>query len=124
MSFAGPLVEMLVTGQVEDFGRFEMAETLLAIALVFWWYHVDKRSRGYRAGPLMNGGVLAAAAIALPVYFVRSRGWKGGALATLVAVGVFLLSLLLENAGEWLGRQLLQASIVVVPAKAGTPFRK
>ena len=37
-----------------------MTETFVAIALVFWWYHVDKRSRGYRAGPLMNGGVIAA----------------------------------------------------------------
>jgi len=107
VSFAGPLIEVLVTGQVEDFGRFSMGETAIAMALVFWWFHVDKRSHGYRAGPLMNGGVLAAAAIALPVYFVRSRGWKRGVLATLVAAGVFLVSLLLENAGEWLGKVLL-----------------
>lgn len=107
MSFAGPLIEVLVTGQVEDFGRFAMGETVIAMALVFWWFHVDKRSHGYRAGPLMNGGVLAAAAIALPVYFVRSRGWKRGMLTTLLAVGVFLVSLLLENAGEWLGKVLL-----------------
>ena len=107
MSFAGPLVEVLVTGRSEDFGRFEMAETLLAIALVFWWFHVDKRSRGYRAGPLLNGGVLAAAVIALPIYFVRSRGWKGGLRTTLIAVGFFVVTLLLEKAGEWLGMRLL-----------------
>jgi hypothetical protein len=84
-----------------------MAETVVAIALVFWWYHVDKRSRGYRAGPLMNGGVIAAAIIALPIYFVRSRGWKRGALATLVALGVFAATLALSEAGEWLGTRLL-----------------
>lgn len=106
MSFAGPLVEALATGRVEDFGRFEMVETFVAIGFVFWWYHVDKRSRGYRAGPLMNGGVIAAAIIALPVYFVRSRGWKGGALATLAALAVFAVSLGLGELGEWLGMRL------------------
>jgi hypothetical protein len=103
VSFAGPPIEALATGRVEQFGRFAMAETVIAMALVFWWYHVDKRSHGYRAGPLMNGGVLAAAAIALPIYFVRSRGWKRGARTTLVAVGFFLAMLLFEKAGVWLG---------------------
>jgi hypothetical protein len=103
LSFAGPLAEVLATGRAEDFGSFAMAETFIAIVLVFWWYHVDKRSRGYRAGPLMNGGVVAAAIIALPVYFVRSRGWKRGALATLAALAVFVVSLGLGSLGEWLG---------------------
>jgi hypothetical protein len=84
-----------------------MAETFVAIALVFWWYHVDKRSHGYRAGPLMNGGVIAAAIIALPIYFVRSRGWKRGALATLGALAVFGLTFALGELGEWLATRLL-----------------
>lgn len=107
MSFAGPILEVLVTGRVEDFGRFEIAETFVALALVFWWYHVDKRSRDYRAGPLMNGGVLAAAVIALPIYFVRTRGWKRGALATLAAAAFFGITLALGELGEWLGMRLL-----------------
>lgn len=106
MSFAGPLVEVLVTGHVDDFGRFEMAETFVGIALIFWWYHADKRSRGYEAGPLMNGGVIVAAIVALPIYFVRSRGWKRGGLATLIAVVVFGITLALGEAGEWLGTML------------------
>ena len=105
LSFAGPIVEVLATGRVEEFGAFGMVETFVAIALVFWWYHVDKRSRAYRAGPLMNGGVIAAAIIALPIYFVRSRGWKRGAIATLVALGVFAVTLVLGEAGEWVGMQ-------------------
>ncbi len=84
-----------------------MVETFVAIALIFWWYHVDKRERGYRAGPLMNAGVLFAAIIALPVYFVRSRGWKRGALATLAALVVFAATLALGELGEWLGMRLL-----------------
>lgn len=106
MSLVGPFVEVLVTGRVEEFGKFEMAETFVAIALIFWWYHVDKRDHGYRAGPLMNGGVLAAAIVALPIYFVRSRGWKRGALATLAALAVFGITLALGELGEWLGTRL------------------
>jgi len=106
VSFAGPLVEVLATGQVEEFGRFAMVETVVAMALVFWWYHVDKRSHGYRAGPLMNGGVLAAAAIALPIYFVRSRGWKRGGIAIAWALLFLGVMFLLEEAGEWLGATL------------------
>ncbi len=106
MSFAGPLIEVLVTGHVEDFGRFDMVETFVGIALIFWWYHADKRTRGYQAGPLMNGGVIVAAVVALPIYFVRSRGWKRGGLATLIALGFFLLILFLSDAGEWLGTRL------------------
>lgn len=106
MSFAGPLIEVLVTGHVEDFGSFDMVETFLGIALVFWWYHADRRRRGFHAGPLMNGGVIVAAIVALPIYFVRSRGWKRGGLATLAAIAVFLLMLLLGNLGEWLGALL------------------
>ena len=114
MSFAGPLVEVLATGQVEDFGKFDMVETFVGVALIFWWYHADKRSRGYEAGALMNGAVIVAAAVALPIYFVRSRGWKRGGLAVLAAVIVFGATLALGEAGEWLGTVLLQHSLVAL----------
>ena len=106
MSFAGPLVEVLVTGQVEDYGRFELAETFVAIALIYWWYHSDKQRHGYSAGPLLNGGVIIAAIIALPIYFVRSRGWKRGGLATLGAVIVLGITVGLGELGEMLGNAL------------------
>jgi hypothetical protein len=103
VSLAGPLVEVLATGRVEDAGKFDLAETFVAIALLYWWYHADKRSRGYTAGPLLNGGVIIAAIIALPIYFVRSRGWKRGGLATLVALAFFGVLLALGELGERLG---------------------
>lgn len=93
----------MVTGGIEPLGKWEIAATLVALVLVFWWYHVDKGERGYRAGPLMNGGMLLVMVIALPVYLVRSRGWKHGAAATAIAL-LFLGGLFaLEAAGEWLG---------------------
>ena len=103
VSFLGPFLEMLITGRVEPFGAWEIGETIVALVLVFWWYHVDKAEHGYRAGPLMNGGMLLVLAVAMPIYLVRSRGWKRGAIAIAVAAAIFLVLLGLGEAGEWLG---------------------
>ena len=51
----------------------------------------------------MNVGVILLAVVALPVYFVRSRGWKGGVIATVLAAAVFGVTLALGEAGEWIG---------------------
>ena len=106
VSIAGPFLEMVITGSVESMGKWEIGETLLALALVFWWYHLDKAERGYQAGPLMNGGMLLVMAIAMPVYLIRSRGWQRGALATLVALAFAAASFGLGEAGEYLGSLL------------------
>jgi len=103
LAFVSPLVEMLATGKVEDSSRFGIATVAVALPLIFWWYHVDKREHGYQAGPLMNGGILLLAIVVFPIYFVRTRGWKRGAVATLLALGVFLILLGLGELGEWLG---------------------
>ena len=106
VSFAGPLIEVLLTGDVDPFGKFELGETVLALALVFWWYHVDKDEHGYRAGPLLNGGMLLLTAVAMPIYLVRSRGWKRGAIAILLAALAFAALYALGEAGEWLGKKM------------------
>ena len=98
---------MLVTGKVEDLSKFDLATTLVALPLVFWWYHVDKREHGYQAGPLMNAGILVLAIVAFPIYFVRTRGWKRGAMATLLAAGFFAILLGLGELGEWIGERFI-----------------
>ena len=103
VSLVSPFVEMLATGRVEALSKFDIASTVVSIPLIFWWYHVDKREHDYRAGPLMNGGILAVAVVALPIYFVRTRGWKRGGIATLLALGVFAILLGLSELGEWIG---------------------
>src|SRR3954447_24404229 len=103
VSFVGPLLEILITGKVEALSKFDLATTIVSIPLIFWWYHVDKREHDYQAGPLMNGGIVAVAIVALPIYFVRTRGWKRGAVATLLALGVFAVLLGLSELGEWIG---------------------
>ncbi len=103
VSFACPLAERIVTGQVEMLSTFGLIETLVSVVLLFWWYHVDKAEHGYRAGPLMNGGMLVIAALALPIYFVRTRGWKGGGIAIALAAAFLVGTFVLGELGEWLG---------------------
>lgn len=106
VSLVAPFVEMVATGEVEALSKFDLAGTIVSIPLIFWWYHVDKREHDYQAGPLMNAGIVAVAVIALPIYFVRTRGWKRGAAATLLALGVFLILLGLSELGERIGALL------------------
>ena len=81
LSFASPLVEMAMTGAVETLSAYGLAETAVSLVLLFWWYHLDKVEHDYAAGRLMNAGVLVMAVIALPIYFVRTRGWWTSSLA-------------------------------------------
>ena len=97
------MVEVVLTGRVEEWGPWAIGETLASLVLIFWWYHLDKAERGYRAGPLMNGGMLLLAIVALPAYLVRTRGWKRGGIAVAWAAAIFGALLALEAAGEWLG---------------------
>lgn len=103
LSLLGPIAEIAFTGRLEDWGPWTMGETLASAVLIFWWYHLDKTERDYRAGILMNGGMVALAALALPIYFVRTRGWKRGGIAIAGAVAVFAALLVLEELGGWLG---------------------
>src|SRR5260370_187739 len=99
LSLAGPLIEAGATGRVEPFSKFGLAEALLSLPLIYWWYHVDKQQRNYQAGPLMNAGVVALTILALPVYFIRSRGWKRGATATALAALVLVITFPLAELG-------------------------
>jgi hypothetical protein len=103
ISLLMPMVEMMFTGTVEDLGKWALVQNLLSIPPIFWWYHVDKVEKGYRAGPLMNVGVIALTIIALPIYFIRTRGWKRGLVSIVKGVAVFGAVILLGMLGEWLG---------------------
>jgi hypothetical protein len=106
ISLAVPLLEVLLTGRVEELGRFALAQNLLSIPPIFWWYHVDKAHKQYRAGPLMNAGVVALAIIALPVYFIRSRGWRRGSISILKGLVVVAAITLLGMLGEAIGKAI------------------
>jgi hypothetical protein len=75
-----------------------MGFTVIGIFLVFIWYRLDSEQMNYRRSPWLNVGVIAIAIVALPYYFLRSRGLKKGALATLA----MLLAIIACNA-LWIG---------------------
>jgi len=106
ISLCVPLLEVLLTGRVEELGKFALVQNLLSIPPIFWWYHRDKAEKQYRAGPLMNAGVVALALIALPIYFIRSRGWKRGSVSILKGVLVVAAITLLGMLGESIGKAI------------------
>jgi hypothetical protein len=106
ISFISPLAESFLTGTVEPFSTYGIVETVVSLVLLFWWYHLDKAEHHYAAGKLMNAGVLVLAVIALPVYFIRSRGWKRGASTIVIALIFLAATFALGEAGEWLGARL------------------
>ena len=106
LSFASPALERVVTGRVELLSSFGMAEALLSLVVLFWWFHLDKADHNYQAGRLMNAGVLLLAAITLPIYLIRSRGWKRGAMAIGVALLFLAGTFVLGELGERLGAAL------------------
>jgi hypothetical protein len=106
LSFASPALERGFTGRVELLSNFGLGETLLSLVVLFWWFHLDKAEHNYRAGKLLNAGVLILAAVALPIYFIRSRGWKRGAMAIGVALLFLAGTFVLAELGERLGAAL------------------
>jgi hypothetical protein len=106
LSFIFPALEQAMTGRVEMLSNYGIAETVLSLIAIFVWYHLDKDEHNYRAGILMNAGVLVAAIVALPIYLIRSRGWKRGGIAIAWAAVFLAVIFALEEAGEWLGATL------------------
>jgi hypothetical protein len=106
LSFLSPALEMAITGRVDTFSSFGLVETAVSLVVLFWWYHLDKADHDYHAGKLMNAGVLLLAVIALPIYFIRSRGWQRGARAIVVAALFLGATFALSELGERLGALL------------------
>jgi hypothetical protein len=103
ISVLSPVLEIAVTGRIEPFGKFALGETFLTLAPIYWWYYVDKEERQFRAGPILNVGVIALAVVALPIYFIRSRGWKRGSFSIAMAAGVLAGTYGLGWLGEAIG---------------------
>ena len=82
------VVNVVTTGRLSVPQPWNMAEKLLLVSLIYWWYHADKDLRAYRAGPLLDVGVVVLFIVAIPVYLFRSRGLKQG-IKALLALLVF-----------------------------------
>ena len=77
--------------------------------LLFLWYRIDSEERSYRRSPWLNVCVIAIAILALPYYFFRTRGLKGGSIATVTMLLVFVLSGVLTVAGQYAAYYGLQS---------------
>jgi len=84
----------VATQYPDPFNPSEAIEALLVILFAmatFAWFRADAIQRSYHRSPILNVAVFGLAAVALPYYFIRSRGWKHGAVAVLGAVRVFVV---------------------------------
>ncbi|MFK2873218.1 hypothetical protein [Dyella lipolytica] len=81
-----------------------IAAVLVAISafLMFLWYRLDTEQRSYRRTYLLNVGVVGFSLIALPYYFFRSRGVKGGFVASSLFFLAILGSFFVSMAGRYL----------------------
>jgi hypothetical protein len=98
----------VATQYPDPYNPHEAAEAALVILFAlatFTWFRADAIQRSYHRSPFLNVAVFGLAAVALPYYFIRSRGWKRGAVASLGAIGVFigvcLISALTAMATAW-----------------------
>jgi len=60
------------------------APTIVAWVLLYVWYKSDVASRGLVTSTWFNGLVISLSFIAMPVYFIRSRGAFRGIVAALL----------------------------------------
>ena len=94
------VVNGVVTQYPDPFNPSEAASLIVAVlssATIFMWYRADAIARSYRRSPILNVAVFGLAAVSLPYYFVRSRGWQAGLHAIAIALGLFLVFCLLSG---------------------------
>lgn len=83
-------------------GVIELVLVIAMISLIFLWYRIDAEQHGFQRSAFMNVSIVMVAAIAVPYYLIRSRGWQHGQIAVLKAVLVFLGSIALSALGGML----------------------
>lgn len=102
LSFLFAAMERAVSGQVEPLSTFGLVEMLASVTLLLWWFHIDKAERRYPSSVMLNAAVAAFGPFALAYYFFRSRGFRSGAIASLLGIcylgALFALSALGEEA--------------------------
>ena len=74
-----------------DFPKSDIPFIFLSLFLLFYWYHLDAIQHSYRRSVFLNISVILIAALAMPYYLFRSRGFKKGFIAT---IGFFALIVL------------------------------
>jgi len=103
ISFVVPMIEVAVTGHAAPYGKFAITQMLLFAPATYYWYHSDKSERFYRASAVLNVGIIFAPYLAFPYYFLRTRGWRRGALSIAKGIAALVALGLIDGAGEAVG---------------------
>jgi len=99
----GATATLVYPGQMLAPSSFAICVVVLFIA--FAWYRLDSDSRAYRRSLLSSAAVIGVGIIALPYYFFRTRGFRRGALATMI----FLLIAMGYSVLNYLGQLAVRA---------------
>jgi hypothetical protein len=95
---ANPVVAM----SADMVRMIELGLVFAMVFLIFLWYRIDADERGFQRSLLLNVAIVMVAALAVPYYLIRSRGWQEGQLAVLKALVVFVGSIVLSALGAML----------------------
>lgn len=71
------------------------------VFLIFLWYRLDSNERSYKRSPWLSVSVVAIAAIGLPYYLFRTRGFKRGLIAVVLALLVLLANAVMGIVGQY-----------------------
>jgi len=86
-----------------------MMDVFAFIALLYWWVIRDSVDRNMRIGPGLRAHIILMPLTGLPSYFVRSRGAKSGVVATVLAAGVLVGSVISAALGQSAAHHLYAA---------------
>lgn len=78
----------------------DYAFAVLGSFLIFVWYHVDAKQRGYRRPAWLDAGIILAAVVAMPYYLFRTRGFRRGLVSTALGLLLMIVTGLLTGIGK------------------------
>lgn len=84
-----------------DAGTASTIHLALSVVLIFVWFHLDSRQRGYQPTIPLKLSMVGLTVVALPYYLFRSRGGRGGVKAIGAAVLTFIAAMVLYRLGAW-----------------------
>ena len=99
----GAVARLLYPGQM--FAPSSFAISMAGLFVIFMWYRADSDNRTFRRTPLLSLGVVGLPIVAIPYYLFRTRGFRHGALSTLVV----LLVAIGYSAMGYLGQMAVRA---------------